>query len=87
MRKQLTRTDYLKITGLPDWETFELSPDRHPHDGRWMIKARAAGHLDHLVEPAGVEHYLDCIRETAPDLASQIDTCLEELRRRADDRE
>ncbi len=78
---RLSRENYLQVASLPDWETFELRPDRHPHDGRWMIRVSAEGHLDRLVEPGGAAHYLEMVRETDPDLAAQVDACLEELKR------
>ena len=87
MNNQLSRADFLEITGLPEQGPFELIPDRHPHNGRWMMMVRAEGSSDYLVEPAPVQHYHDQIRETAPDLADQVGDFLEELKRCSQDQE
>ena len=81
MQKRLSRADFLKITGLPELGPFELSPDRHPHDGRWMIRVRAEGCVDVLLGPGPMASYVEYIRETAPELAIQVDACLGELER------
>ena len=81
MQRRLSRADFLKITGLPESGPFELTPERHPHDGRWMIQVSAEGYADVLVGPGRMASYVDQIRETAPDLATQVDDCLSELER------
>ncbi len=81
VQKRLSRADFLKITGLPEAGPFELSPDRHPNDGRWMIRVRAEGCADVLHSSGRIASYVDQIRETAPELAAQVDACLGELKR------
>ena len=80
IQKRLSRASFLKITGLPEAGQFELRPDRHPQDGRPMIRVRVEGHSDVLHSPWQMKSYADQIRETAPELAAQIDTCLDELK-------
>lgn len=83
IQKRLSRADFLKVTGLPEAGPFELNPDRHPHDGRWMIRVSAEGRADVLHGSGPMASYVDQIRETAPDLADQVDACLSELKRRS----
>lgn len=80
IQKRLSRASFLKITGLPDAGQFELRPDRHPHDGRPMIRVCVEGHSDVLHNPWRLKSYVDQIRETAPELAAQVDACLDELK-------
>ena len=80
---RLSRASFLKVTGLPEDGLFELSPVRNPIDGRWMIRVRAEGRADVLHGPGSLTAYVDQVRESDPELAAQVDACLEELTRRA----
>ena len=85
MRPRLSRADFLMLTGLPEDGPFELSLDRHPHDGRWMIRVSGEGRADALHGPGPLTSYVDQIRETDPELAAQVDACLDELQLRSRD--
>ena len=80
IQKRLSRASFLRITGLPEAGQFELRPDRHPDDGRPMIRVRVEGRSDVLQSPWQMKSYVDQIRETAPELAEQVDACLDELK-------
>ncbi len=84
MLAPLTREDYLMITGLDRYETFELSPCRRPDDGRMCIKVSAPNRQGVLHDPTTFTSHLEDLRKVDPDLAGKIDTCLEELERYAE---
>ena len=78
------RADLLAKFGLRDRAAFEIEPCQDPHD-MWRVKFAYEGDPAELASIGHAAKLAVAIRSVDPDLAEQIESCIETARRYAQD--